>query len=347
MSRYLSEPAIINLPIGSIRISDSPPPPDADDHRSDRSEVLSPAPMLIPELLSHIFLHCRAEHWSLDTMASDTAPLLIGQVCSFWRNVALASPRLWTSPNIVITHRREMHTLAALFKLFLGRSGTCLLQARFLFRMSGRKFDDYSPLFDLFLQHSHHWQEVELRIPLSKVCHLAEIKNRVPFLNKVSIHVSDDSPLQINRRHWDVLECAPRLTEFVARGLTHLYEPLLPWSQLRLLEHACVSVGECLEVALMSPHLVTWKPTIISGLAQLPLHPIPYTVAFLTQLRVISFQLLGTIIITVILFFPWTRRASPSCSLHRLPAVTSSLATAPVPFFIDTIILSPQDTVPS
>ncbi|EPQ54021.1 hypothetical protein GLOTRDRAFT_24996, partial [Gloeophyllum trabeum ATCC 11539] len=56
--------------------------------------VLSPLRVIPAELLSEIFVHCLPEDVFIPCRAS-SAPLVLTQVCQFWTEVALSSPRLW------------------------------------------------------------------------------------------------------------------------------------------------------------------------------------------------------------------------------------------------------------
>ncbi|TDL16593.1 hypothetical protein BD410DRAFT_731171, partial [Rickenella mellea] len=53
------------------------------------------------ELLCRIFLHCVSNDLSRSRRNSirglSKAPLLLGRVCSGWRNVSISSPELWSS----------------------------------------------------------------------------------------------------------------------------------------------------------------------------------------------------------------------------------------------------------
>lgn len=63
--------------------------------------MLAPARRLIPEILQEIFYHCLPTSHNA-VMSSAEAPLLLGRVCSQWRQVAYSTPRLWSSIHITI-----------------------------------------------------------------------------------------------------------------------------------------------------------------------------------------------------------------------------------------------------
>ncbi|KAJ6541308.1 hypothetical protein B0H10DRAFT_1398523, partial [Mycena sp. CBHHK59/15] len=58
--------------------------------------VVYPVLTLPPEITSHIFLNCLPFHGRVQPSATK-APLVLAQVCRHWRDVALATARLWSS----------------------------------------------------------------------------------------------------------------------------------------------------------------------------------------------------------------------------------------------------------
>lgn len=60
--------------------------------------ALSPARRLPPELVADIFLLCHTEPAPLLAKSEyDKLPLILGQICSGWREVALNTPQLWSN----------------------------------------------------------------------------------------------------------------------------------------------------------------------------------------------------------------------------------------------------------
>ncbi|KAJ6512007.1 hypothetical protein C8R47DRAFT_939850, partial [Mycena vitilis] len=59
--------------------------------------IVSPLRLLPPEILSLIFMNCpRADtEGAIQNPSPLLAPLLLVQICSRWRHVALDTPRLW------------------------------------------------------------------------------------------------------------------------------------------------------------------------------------------------------------------------------------------------------------
>ncbi|KIM76273.1 hypothetical protein PILCRDRAFT_52577, partial [Piloderma croceum F 1598] len=57
--------------------------------------LVAPIRRLPPEVLLEIFLHYNNEN-NISDFQLNTAPLLLGSMCSRWRAIALSTPRLWT-----------------------------------------------------------------------------------------------------------------------------------------------------------------------------------------------------------------------------------------------------------
>ncbi|KAG6900090.1 hypothetical protein C0993_002938 [Termitomyces sp. T159_Od127] len=79
--------------------------------------ALAPHKRLAPELLSEIFLHCMSATSSSSTLnippkITDT-PWVLGQICSGWRAVSRADPRLWRPTKISIHDKLPRHLARA------------------------------------------------------------------------------------------------------------------------------------------------------------------------------------------------------------------------------------------
>ncbi|KZT23287.1 hypothetical protein NEOLEDRAFT_1031599, partial [Neolentinus lepideus HHB14362 ss-1] len=61
---------------------------------------LSPVKCLPPEVLSEIFVHCLDTQSQFIKPHHTQAPLLLTEVCKYWNECALGTPRLWCSLEI-------------------------------------------------------------------------------------------------------------------------------------------------------------------------------------------------------------------------------------------------------
>ncbi|KAJ7021809.1 hypothetical protein C8F04DRAFT_1241148 [Mycena alexandri] len=95
------------------------------DLKAALASVVYPVLTLPPEITSHIFLDCLPFHGRVQP-SSIKAPLVLAQVCQYWRDIALATPQLWSSidmkleigqPNIP-----DKGTIALLLRTWLSRA---------------------------------------------------------------------------------------------------------------------------------------------------------------------------------------------------------------------------------
>jgi hypothetical protein len=97
----------------------------------DATAMTPPIRRLPPELLTEIFLHCLPQFVQPHP---NKAPLLLTQICSWWRCVCISSPQIWSSLELVYKvcettsnlHDSKRNT-EALVDLWLSRSGDCPL----------------------------------------------------------------------------------------------------------------------------------------------------------------------------------------------------------------------------
>ncbi|GLB40726.1 hypothetical protein LshimejAT787_0805970 [Lyophyllum shimeji] len=167
---------------------------------------LAPAIRRLPvEIIQRIFF------WSLPTrnpaMSAKEAPMLLGRVCSTWRQISLATPRLWCGLHLNVSSV-EFERQTAQLELYsdavtgwLGRSGSLPLS------ISGSFINDsqwpYSYLLDVLIGFSHRWKHLNLRIPHQYCYQLSRLTEaEVPLLEtfafelfQVPLDPEDPNPL--------------------------------------------------------------------------------------------------------------------------------------------------------
>ncbi|KAF7293974.1 F-box domain-containing protein [Mycena kentingensis (nom. inval.)] len=149
--------------------------------------LLSPVRRLPPELLQEIFVACLSEDNT--TMTASQAPLLLTRICSSWRNLAQATPRLWSTIHIValtnqtydsthlyVAQKREerMVHLLEVAQCWLARSGDYPLSITVTVRVVREEFVDrlpsswpVFPILELLLRPKvlRRWRNVQLHLP--------------------------------------------------------------------------------------------------------------------------------------------------------------------------------------
>ena len=216
------------------------------------------------ELVQKIFLHClpgdeytRPDHRS--------GPLLVAQVCSSWRHVALKTPRLWCSLWIQLSRNnvnRRLSTMAT----WLGRSAACPLSLHAQVQSTG--LDIVNIFFALLDRYKQLWKDLRLVLPFNwATCAMQVLSQSTPLLEVFRMRVakSQDGWLPTSPTSFLLTdESAPRLRR-IHWGITGP-QPVFFLPHLSRLEELDVdselSVAECLVILQQCPQLLScefWK----------------------------------------------------------------------------------------
>ncbi|KAJ7261772.1 hypothetical protein B0H12DRAFT_1231420 [Mycena haematopus] len=129
--------------------------------------LLSPIRRIPPEVLGEIFVQCLPrDRDKFVEAAVQRCPLLLTQISSNWRSVALATPALWTSITVNLSTKSCLPKLD-LIKAWIARSGSYPLS--FYIEESIQK--DYyvngmitsSTVLELYAPHYHRWRAIRLQ----------------------------------------------------------------------------------------------------------------------------------------------------------------------------------------
>jgi hypothetical protein len=210
--------------------------------------LLSPVRRLPDELLSEIFIHCLP---SLPTFPESSealtyqTPLLLAQICSRWRAVALATPAIWSDIRAFrVDPWRTVRSkdIIALLKTFLRKSGRHPLSLALRDGCPNAQVDAALPFRD-------RWQYLELSLSSESIDALAPIRGALSSLR--SLTVNNHSYDSINPATLDIFEIAPQLhvVKLVYKYPTHQWIKL-PWAQLTefSLERVDLNLDKCLDI---------------------------------------------------------------------------------------------------
>jgi F-box-like len=189
---------------------------EATKHRL-RYDCSPPINRLPVEILGEIFgqrlldirpLHMRITHHSLSP-SPYTDPQVLGEVCSYWRDVTLATPALWST--ICITKPKQRHVQKVI--LWLERSRTYGLSLKLTqpITLGPRDHSVTDEILSLLVIHVHRWREIEFSFtsvaqqPLLKICHgAASALQSAVISNGFWDHASMN-------RLWQVVHSSPAL----------------------------------------------------------------------------------------------------------------------------------------
>ncbi|KAJ7616756.1 hypothetical protein DFH06DRAFT_1238379 [Mycena polygramma] len=194
--------------------------------------VFAPVRRLPIELLAEIFqIHISSTKYDkplftttpareLDRLAKHSL-LKLSQVSPLWHEVAIGTPRLWTTIVINTTRWRPStsHVSLSLLRFTLEQSRDSPLKIRVCGKIEdpGLRF-----ALELLSQHAPRWQDVHFGIN-NGIQHLASAKGNLPLLKSLGYRT--------NLENIDFFEVAPVLTEVIFYGRPQSIGKL-PWRQI-------------------------------------------------------------------------------------------------------------------
>lgn len=256
----------------------------ADIHASiaGHLSLLSPMRHLPVDLLREIFIACLPENRN-PTLCSDEGPMLLTRICSYWRNVALTTPRLWAALHIPIPQPEFMMAIPEQdseklemaaqrrcvgVKEFLSRSGSLPLRISTHFRQDPN-YAHATPLLKYIIQLAARWRDVAFLGASASFSQIREIQSDLPQLRSLQLNLSGgdaepsivswkDSKLfkseglhsfSITSSHGDVMDFPLRwsqLTDLTLKG--NDWHPMSPLKSI-----------DVHRILRMSPALVSFK----------------------------------------------------------------------------------------
>lgn len=221
------------------------------DYIREHEVLLAPARRILPEILSEIFQWCFAD--GMLASAAD-APVVLGQVCNYWRSIAISTPNLWSSLNL---HLRPNNAKFKpdLANTALSRSGACPLTIDLIFTGDDYDWDgDWDEhaesCLDSVLNHSRRWKSMYFQLPQCALQKLSVVKYALPLLERLCIRPTSPPFDMI----LDAFEVAPRLSNLCTDMLPNVLQ--VPWENLKNFEGSGHNQRESLDWLHRSPNLV-------------------------------------------------------------------------------------------
>ncbi|KAF8161767.1 hypothetical protein K438DRAFT_1985546 [Mycena galopus ATCC 62051] len=206
----------------------------------ERELHATPFPVLtLPaEITAEIFAHCLPWFIHLDPdeaigESPDIAPGVFTRVCRTWRDIALTTPRLWSTlamiiPDQVVSNAR---LIEGFIDRWLARAGQCPLSL--VFRDEGLEVDlVHQVLGNVLRRYSHRLHHLELCIAEELLPQLGLGPLNFPLLESASLNLWGQLAVP---QVVSIFENAPLLHEFHLDSKFAAYRSMLhtlPWSQL-------------------------------------------------------------------------------------------------------------------
>ncbi|KAF7337966.1 hypothetical protein MVEN_02020200 [Mycena venus] len=232
-------------------------------------------PVLPPELLSEIFVHCLPvdNKFRLPLKPNPTdAPLLLCAVCRLWRNTCLRTPRLWSSLFLEANsaYSASGQDYVEFCRRWISRAGSTPVS---IYLEAFVACDTIHSLLTLIGGLSQQWQNIDLVLgdDLPKSLSLPA-DGQFPFLEALSI----SPPLS----ELPISFCgAPKLRDVFIFQYTPQIQ--LPWHQLKAFRTFDITNFTFLEILCQTPNLVKGMFVI----TDYGLPPLPGTVVLVQALQ--------------------------------------------------------------
>ena len=226
---------------------------DLGQYHRDHKALISPIRCFPPEILSHIFLLSlpTPDYDDRSIMVLRKAVMFPGQVCKYWREIALSTPKMWSK----ITFLSESDANAKLTYSWLSRSGSSPLSICLSNRISLDANKPTSPVLLDVIAQSDRWKDLVYKAGNASIVGLPPVRHRLPYLQTLSIANGTFIPLT---QTLDIFEIAPRLHSLTLGHNISLTELRIPWNQLTYCDitRGQWDIGDCLELLRKSPNLV-------------------------------------------------------------------------------------------
>ncbi|KAJ7513070.1 hypothetical protein B0H11DRAFT_17237 [Mycena galericulata] len=168
--------------------------------------VHSPALALPYELISQIFIHCLPLHRRIRPRRG-CVPMRLSQICGQWRDVALATPQLWSSVYLKLAPGPQYDGISTLFdgidpesvldhthdvlELWFTRAAGHPLSITIICAELGVGVP--RNIMDLIAAHSAHWGRIELQVADGDFQAFNAISGPFPLLHSLAIRRTDQT----------------------------------------------------------------------------------------------------------------------------------------------------------
>ncbi|KAJ7138230.1 hypothetical protein C8R44DRAFT_944780 [Mycena epipterygia] len=210
--------------------------------QAESDSIIYPVLSLPTEITTEVLKNCLPTD-SLPYPSPSTAPLLLTQICRQWRYVALHTHDLWRSLLF------ENDASVEMLKLWLSRAGDLPLEYTLRCEDPSRA----GALVEASMLHSHHWQDISLRLPLESFPKLDTRHSSLPMLRTISLDIKEVGEVA---QDLITIQDAPLLRNVHIFSLPYL-KFSVPWPQLTTLT-LChwVDLEECIALLRECSQLV-------------------------------------------------------------------------------------------
>ena len=208
---------------------------------------------LPPDVTSIIFEFCLPDFTDHQLYPSSkeehSIPLALGAICSYWREIAWSTPRLWSSLVVRVPRKHDSHIATGIAQEWLARSGQLPLSIRIV---STSYNDAISALADIINQYSTRWSHLDFYMPLQYYQHFHANDNHAPILKSIRFYGAECAT-DLNFQ----LTC-PRLDR-ASLSYFHVQGTNIQWDNLIHLTLHSMSINDSFLILHKTPRLVFCK----------------------------------------------------------------------------------------
>ena len=206
-----------------------------------------------PEIASHIFIHYSPPSTFFNELDTNN-PLFLGAVCQKWRQLAWATPELWTSLSIIPNAKYNFIEHPPLVNEWLERSASLPLTIRLEDHWGW--VDDDDKMINILNKHSARWLALQLNLPARHLHRFSGLSQGNILCQLVLCHPphtpgpSDFSTFSMKSKP------SPIVLALRTVGLSHID---IGWNNLAKAWVAGIGVDECFELIRRAPLLESLK----------------------------------------------------------------------------------------
>ncbi|KAJ7765794.1 hypothetical protein B0H16DRAFT_1454336 [Mycena metata] len=200
--------------------------------------VLSPVRKLPTEVLQLMFMACAGAE-------PDTIPV-VGQVCSYWRDVVIGTPSLWSYISVGRTRYTSAQRYLHLASLFLERSASHPLTVSLRDPLNLQ-------LLDLVRRQANRWGTLRISASIKDFydslrleSHAMPMLKNLEMVEEIMEAAVGSPPISIQQ--------APNLTHVSINGPSQFW--FLPWAQLTRLQYTIPTAEDAITILRQCPQLV-------------------------------------------------------------------------------------------
>ncbi|KAJ7633181.1 hypothetical protein FB45DRAFT_523350 [Roridomyces roridus] len=208
------------------------------------AEYKYPVLTLPAEITSEIFGHFLPSYPERSSLIGPQSPSFLLQICRRWRDVALATPALWSTMELLLYNSSHHAQQRDLLRVWLQRSGNCALSVLFdYYKESAGDEPLIQECIEALLDHARRWQDIDLTFAFEELC---KITGSMPLFRSVTIGMESggerpETPVVL-------FADAPALKHVVLHASFEPFILTLPWSQITSLTAKALYAKEAVEI---------------------------------------------------------------------------------------------------